>query len=146
MPRLIPPRYTPAQAAQLVGVSTERLCRGDMAIRIDLIRQITNNTVRRRRHLGRATCEVAGRRFEAKGPAPVYQVGERADRCPWAVRVTARSALSCLGVIRKSLNCQHTWDYSGCKAYHYPLVYRHRTHFSLPLRLRHLCLGHRHRR
>ncbi len=39
-----------------------------------MIRQITNNTVRRRRHLGRATCESAGRRFEAQGPAPIYRM------------------------------------------------------------------------
>ena len=56
------------------------------------------------------------------------------------------AALSCWGVIRKSLNCQHTWDYSGCKVYRSPLAYRHRACFSLPLRQRHLCLGHRHRR
>ncbi len=73
MPRLIPPRYTPTQAAQLVG-APERLCGGQTVIRINLIRQNTNNAVRRRRHLGRATCEIAGRRFETKGPAPVYRM------------------------------------------------------------------------
>ena len=45
-----------------------------MTIRIDLIRQNTNHAVRRRQHLGRATCEVAGRRFETKGPAPIYRM------------------------------------------------------------------------
>ncbi len=75
MPRPIPRRYTPAQAAQLVGFSTERLCRGETVIRIDLIRQNTNNAVRRRHHLGRATCEVTGHRFETQGPAPIYKLG-----------------------------------------------------------------------
>ena len=45
-----------------------------MTIRIDLIRQNTNNAVRRRRHLGRACCEVDGRRFETQGPAPIYRM------------------------------------------------------------------------
>ncbi len=43
-------------------------------IRIDLIRQDTNHPDKRRRHQGRASCEVAGRRFEAQGPAPVYKL------------------------------------------------------------------------
>ena len=29
---------------------------------------------RRRRHQGRASCEAAGRRFEAQGPAPIYKL------------------------------------------------------------------------
>ena len=33
-------------------------------IRIDMIRQDTRHPDRRRRHQGRASCEVAGRRFE----------------------------------------------------------------------------------
>ncbi len=45
-----------------------------MTIRIDLIRQNTSHAIRRRQHLGRATCEVAGRRFETKGPAPIYRM------------------------------------------------------------------------
>ncbi len=43
-------------------------------IRIDMIRQTTNHPNRRRRHLGRASCDIAGRRFEATGPAPVYKL------------------------------------------------------------------------
>ncbi len=43
-------------------------------IRIDLIRQDTNHPDKRRRHQGRASCEVAGRRFEAEGPAPIYKL------------------------------------------------------------------------
>ncbi len=73
MPRLIPPRYTPAKAAQRVG-APERLCGGQTVIRINLLRQNTNNAARRRRHLGRATCEVTGLRFEAQGPAPIYKL------------------------------------------------------------------------
>ncbi len=73
MPRLIPPRYTPTQVAQLVG-APERLCGGQTVIRIDMIRQNTNNAARRRRHLGRATCEVTGLRFETQGPAPIYRM------------------------------------------------------------------------
>ncbi len=45
-----------------------------MKIRIDLIRQNTNPAVRRRRHLGWATCEVAGHCFEVQGPAPIYRL------------------------------------------------------------------------
>ncbi len=41
-------------------------------IRIDMSRQNTNN--KRRRHQGRASCEVAGQPFEAQGPAPVYKL------------------------------------------------------------------------
>ncbi len=43
-------------------------------IRIDMIRQDTNHPDKRRRHQGRASCEVAGRRFEAQGPAPIYKI------------------------------------------------------------------------
>ncbi len=35
-----------------------------MTIRIDLIRQDTSHPDKRHRHLGRARCEVADRRFE----------------------------------------------------------------------------------
>ncbi len=41
-------------------------------IRIDMTRQNTNHPDKRRRHQGLANCEVAGCRFEAEGPAPVY--------------------------------------------------------------------------
>ncbi len=43
-------------------------------IRIDMTRQDTRHPDRRRRHQGRAWCEVAGRRFEAEGPAPIYKL------------------------------------------------------------------------
>ncbi len=46
---------------------------GEM-IRIDMLRQDTNHPDRRRRHQGRASCEVAGRRFETEGPAPIYKL------------------------------------------------------------------------
>ena len=43
-------------------------------IRIDLVQQDTRHPDRRKRHQGRATCEVAGRRFETLGPAPIYRI------------------------------------------------------------------------
>ncbi len=43
-------------------------------IRFDMIRQDTRHPDRRLRHHGRAWCEVAGRRFEAQGPAPIYRM------------------------------------------------------------------------
>ncbi len=43
-------------------------------IRVQMIRQDTRHPDRRGRHQGRASCEVAGRRFEAQGPAPVYKL------------------------------------------------------------------------
>ncbi len=43
-------------------------------IRIDMVRQDTNHCDKRRRHQGRASCKVAGRRFEAMGPAPIYKL------------------------------------------------------------------------
>ena len=43
-------------------------------IRIDMTRQDTRHPDKRRRHQGRASCEVAGRRFEAEGPAPIYKL------------------------------------------------------------------------
>ncbi len=43
-------------------------------IYIDMTRQDTRHPDRRRRHQGRASCEVAGRRFEAEGPAPIYKL------------------------------------------------------------------------
>ncbi len=43
-------------------------------IRIDMICQDTGHPDRRKRHPGRATCEVAGRRFETLGPAPIYRI------------------------------------------------------------------------
>ncbi len=43
-------------------------------IRIDMIRQDTRHPDKRRRHQGRASCEVAGRRFETEGPAPIYKL------------------------------------------------------------------------
>jgi hypothetical protein len=43
-------------------------------IRIDMIQQDTRHPDKRRRHHGRAWCEVDGRRFETKGPAPIYKL------------------------------------------------------------------------
>ena len=43
-------------------------------IRIDTICQDTRHPDRRKRHQGRASCEVAGRRFETEGPAPIYRM------------------------------------------------------------------------
>ncbi len=43
-------------------------------ILIDMTRQDTRHPDKRRRHQGRASCEVAGRRFEAEGPAPIYKL------------------------------------------------------------------------
>ena len=43
-------------------------------VRIDLTRQNTNRPDRRKRHPSRASCEVAGRRFEAQGSAPIYKL------------------------------------------------------------------------
>ncbi len=42
-------------------------------IRIDMTRQNTNHPDKRR-HQGRPSCEVAGRRFETEGPAPIYRI------------------------------------------------------------------------
>ncbi len=43
-------------------------------IRVQMIRSDTRHPDRRSRHQGWASCEVAGRRFEAQGPAPVYKL------------------------------------------------------------------------
>ncbi len=43
-------------------------------IRVQMIRSDTRHPDRRRRHQGRASCEVAGRHFEAEGPAPIYKL------------------------------------------------------------------------
>ncbi len=43
-------------------------------IRIDMICQDTRYPDKRHRHQGRASCELAGRRFETEGPAPVYKL------------------------------------------------------------------------
>ncbi len=43
-------------------------------IRINSIAPNTNTSDKRRRHQGRASCEVAGRPFETKGPAPIYKL------------------------------------------------------------------------
>ena len=43
-------------------------------IRVQMIRSDTRHPDRRRRHQGRASCEVAGRRFETEGPAPIYKL------------------------------------------------------------------------
>ncbi len=43
-------------------------------IRIDMTQQNSNHPDKRRRHQGRAWCEVAGGRFETRGPAPIYRM------------------------------------------------------------------------
>ena len=43
-------------------------------IHIDMICQDTRHPDKHRRHQGRASCEVAGRRVETQGPAPVYRM------------------------------------------------------------------------
>ena len=43
-------------------------------IRIDMIFQNTRHPDKRRRHQGRASCDVAGRRFETQGPATIYRM------------------------------------------------------------------------
>ncbi len=43
-------------------------------IRINSIPQNTNTSNKRRRHHGRASYEVASRRFETEGPAPIYKL------------------------------------------------------------------------
>jgi len=39
-----------------------------------MTQQDTRHPDKHRRHPGRASCEVAGRRFEAQGPAPIYKL------------------------------------------------------------------------
>ena len=43
-------------------------------IHIQMIRGNTRDPDRRKRHPSRASCEVAGRRFETEGPAPIYKL------------------------------------------------------------------------
>ncbi len=43
-------------------------------IHIDMTQQDTRHPDKRLRHHGRASCDVVGRRFEAKGPAPIYKL------------------------------------------------------------------------
>ncbi len=43
-------------------------------ILINTTRQDTRHPEKRRRHAGRANCQVAGRRFETRGPAPIYRM------------------------------------------------------------------------
>ncbi len=43
-------------------------------IRIDMLRQDTRHPDKRRRHQGRASCEIAGHRFKTEGPAPIYKL------------------------------------------------------------------------
>ena len=43
-------------------------------IRIDLTRQDTRHPDKCRRHQSLANCDVAGRSFEAQGPAPIYKL------------------------------------------------------------------------
>ncbi len=43
-------------------------------IRVQMIRSDMRHPNKRRGHQGRASCEAAGRRFEAQGPAPIYKL------------------------------------------------------------------------
>ncbi len=43
-------------------------------IRVQMIRSDMRHPDRRRRHQGRASCEVAGQFFEAQSPAPIYKL------------------------------------------------------------------------
>ncbi len=43
-------------------------------IRVQMIRQDTRHPDTRRRHQGRAWCQVAGRHFDAQGRAPIYKL------------------------------------------------------------------------
>ncbi len=43
-------------------------------ILINMTQQDTRHPDKRRRHQGRAWCQVAGRRLEAEGPAPIYKL------------------------------------------------------------------------
>jgi hypothetical protein len=43
-------------------------------IRVDMIRQDTQHPDKRRRHEGRASGIVDGRRYNAEGPAPIYRI------------------------------------------------------------------------
>ncbi len=43
-------------------------------IHINMLRQDTRHPDKRRRHHGRASCDLVGRRFETQGPAPVYRM------------------------------------------------------------------------
>jgi len=60
-----PPRRLPIR---------HRSARSGAVIRVQMIRSDTRHPDRRRRHQGRASCEVAGRRFETEGPAPIYKL------------------------------------------------------------------------
>ncbi len=43
-------------------------------IRVQVVSQDTRHPDKRRRHYGRAICEVADRRFEVQGSAPIYKL------------------------------------------------------------------------
>ena len=60
-----PPRRLPIR---------HRSGRSGVVIRVQMIRSDTRHPDKRRRHQGRASCEVAGRRFETEGPAPIYKL------------------------------------------------------------------------
>ncbi len=49
-------------------------CEAVAMVRIIMIRQDTRHPDKRRRHQGRTWCEVADRRFETRGSAPIYKL------------------------------------------------------------------------
>ena len=56
------------------GEKVEPTTGGRNVIRIDMTQQDTRHPDESLRHWGSASCEVAGRRFQAQGPAPVYKL------------------------------------------------------------------------
>ncbi len=65
---------TPTPAARRQRRKQGRSVSQVEVIRIDMIRQDMSHPNKRRRHQGWASCEVAGQRFEAEGPAPIYKL------------------------------------------------------------------------
>jgi hypothetical protein len=60
-----PPRHLPIR---------HRRGRSGAVIRVQMVRQDTRHPDKHCRHQGWAWCEVAGRRFETEGPAPIYKL------------------------------------------------------------------------
>ncbi len=67
----------PGEAAAMTRtwkVGKRRVTMTAPQIRINMVRPDTQHPDKRRRHQGRASCQVVDRRFEAKGPAPIYRL------------------------------------------------------------------------